>query len=225
MLDEAAVRAASAQYPLPAGFKPSYGTAGFRCASDLMASTTFRCGLLVAVRALATGRACGIMITASHNPECDNGVKLVDPSGEMLDAAWEAHATALARAEDDDALVAALAALSAAHPPAHQPAHRARVVIGRDTRPSGAALAAACAAGVQAMGLHVTDAGMVTTPELHYGVWVSETRDPPGDTDVRPHVRIKSVGQRVAQPAAAAWRRPRPPWQTRVRGTDGPGRH
>ena len=38
------------------------------------------------------------MITASHNPEGDNGVKLVDPKGEMLEQMWEAHATNLANA-------------------------------------------------------------------------------------------------------------------------------
>jgi len=38
----------------------------------------------------------GVMITASHNPECDNGVKLVDPAGEMLEASWEKHAAHLA---------------------------------------------------------------------------------------------------------------------------------
>ncbi len=41
----------------------------------------------------------GVMITASHNPEQDNGVKLVDPAGEMLEQSWEAVATELANAE------------------------------------------------------------------------------------------------------------------------------
>jgi len=36
------------------------------------------------------------MITASHNPEEDNGVKLIDSDGEMLEASWEVHATNLA---------------------------------------------------------------------------------------------------------------------------------
>lgn len=36
------------------------------------------------------------MITASHNPVGDNGLKLVDPMGEMLAATWEKHASVIA---------------------------------------------------------------------------------------------------------------------------------
>lgn len=38
----------------------------------------------------------GAIITASHNPEQDNGIKLIDPSGGMLDEGWESIVTELA---------------------------------------------------------------------------------------------------------------------------------
>ena len=43
----------------------------------------------MAARALKSGGNTGLVVTASHNPEADNGVKLVDPSGYMLEQAWE----------------------------------------------------------------------------------------------------------------------------------------
>lgn len=32
------------------------------------------------------------MVTASHNPESDNGIKIVDPNGGMLSQDWEVYA-------------------------------------------------------------------------------------------------------------------------------------
>lgn len=49
-------------------------------------------------RYCAVSAVIGIMITASHNPEEDNGVKLIDPHGEMLAQAWEEYATLIANA-------------------------------------------------------------------------------------------------------------------------------
>jgi hypothetical protein len=40
---EQAMAADSRAYPLPAGFRPAYGTAGFRAVADLLHSTMFRC--------------------------------------------------------------------------------------------------------------------------------------------------------------------------------------
>lgn len=48
-----------------------------------------RCGLLMAARSMAVGAATGLVVTASHNPAQDNGVKLVEPSGYMLQQSWE----------------------------------------------------------------------------------------------------------------------------------------
>lgn len=63
----------------------------------------YRMGLLATLRSRSkSGQAIGVMITASHNPEKDNGVKLVDPMGEMLEQNWEKLATNLVNVSDDE---------------------------------------------------------------------------------------------------------------------------
>ena len=52
----------------------------------------------MSARSRQLGQATGIVITASHNPVEDNGVKLVDPSGEMLSQRWEVNRLAHGRA-------------------------------------------------------------------------------------------------------------------------------
>src|SRR5581483_530157 len=50
------------------------------------------------------------------------------------------------------------------------------VAVGRDTRTSGTMLVSALAAGLQSQGLHVADAGEVTTPALQYAVKTARGR-------------------------------------------------
>lgn len=71
-------------------FRYRYGTSGFRGSNETLHSVMVRVGLLATLRSMTlSGQAIGIMVTASHNQQIDNGVKIIDPSGEMLDGCWE----------------------------------------------------------------------------------------------------------------------------------------
>jgi phosphoacetylglucosamine mutase len=100
----------------------------------------------------------------------------------MLEASWEAHASTLANASTTDDLVGAIVALvRSAKIDLSKPA---RVVYGRDTRPSGPALVASLRDGLAGIGAEARDAGIVTTPLLHYLVRTINTkgtRDAYGD--------------------------------------------
>ncbi|KAI3438187.1 hypothetical protein D9Q98_000624 [Chlorella vulgaris] len=178
---EQAVASSSRAYVLPPGFRPSYGTAGFRAVADLLHSTMFRCGILMAARALKTQQVTGICITASHNPAPDNGVKLVEPSGEMLCQDWESYANDLATAQTDAELAKRVMALLAAEGiPATGPA---LVMVAHDTRPSGPELAAAFADGVRCLGAQVQMCGLLTTPQLHWMVMSRNLGAPWAESD------------------------------------------
>jgi len=166
----------------PANRAYAYGTAGFRGRVDEGSESVFaRVGAVAWCRAVATGSAVGLCVTASHNPEHDNGVKLVDPDGGMLDAAWEPRAARVvnaATAQDALALIQQLydeavaqSAASASGSGSGSASATPLVLTARDTRShserlEGDALAA-CAAFPHA---RAQSLGVLTTPQLHYCV-------------------------------------------------------
>lgn len=169
---------ASKKHPIVEGHVFKYGTAGFRMKADLLEGVTFRVGLLAALRSRKlNAQAIGVMITASHNPAPDNGVKIVDPMGEMLEQDWEGLATALVNAPSHEQLVDAYYKIAEAQKiDLKSPA---KVIYGRDTRPSGHKLASALADALEATGSEHVDYKILTTPQLHYLVRATNTEGLP----------------------------------------------
>jgi phosphoacetylglucosamine mutase len=114
----------------------------------------------------------GAMITASHNTGPVNGIKMVDPKGEMLEAAWECVSTKLANYKDEDIPNQ----LDQIGEQFNIPEGDSQVVVGRDTRVSSPSLSRACLAGIAAAGVGSLDIGVVTTPQLHYMVVCINTK-------------------------------------------------
>ncbi|ODQ51585.1 Phosphoacetylglucosamine mutase [Saitoella complicata NRRL Y-17804] len=156
------------------GLLYGYGTAGFRLKAHLLTSVVFRVGLLAAVRLKKlNGQTIGVMITASHNPAEDNGVKLVDPQGEMLEGSWEAYATLLANAQTDNELVVTTTKTDMGV--------KANVIFAKDTRSSGPSFVAALQAGLTAMSSEYKDYDILTTSHLHYLVRCINTAGTPAE--------------------------------------------
>ena len=150
-------------YPIPIDesgntVKFSYGTAGFRYRHELIPPIMVRIAIFAAMRSSALdGEPVGIMITASHNPECDNGIKLSDSNGGMLPIKWETMATEFANS--DQCVLEA------------KPKTESMVVhIGRDTRSHSLHLSQLAIRSALAFGATVIDHGCITTPALHYYV-------------------------------------------------------
>ncbi|XP_066524593.1 phosphoacetylglucosamine mutase [Hoplias malabaricus] len=154
-------------HPKPKGLMLQYGTAGFRTTAKDLDHVMFRMGLLATLRSKKTKSTIGVMVTASHNPEEDNGVKLIDPMGEMVTPAWEGYATQLANAEQE-ALCTVLKDIIEKED--INMSETASVFIGRDTRPSSENLSQAVLDGISSLGGNSKDYGLVTTPQLHYMV-------------------------------------------------------
>ncbi|BAF21031.1 phosphoacetylglucosamine mutase [Oryza sativa Japonica Group] len=169
----AALLAAATLFPPPPdGARFSYGTAGFRAEGAAMGPAVCRAGVVAALRsAKLGGAAVGVVITASHNPVRDNGVKIVDADGGMLSQDWEPFADALANAPNPDALLQIVLQFAKDEDIKLGGSHSAQVLLARDTRPTGEYLLDVAVKGVNAViGAVAVDMGILTTPQLHWMV-------------------------------------------------------
>ena len=181
------------------GLPYSYGTSGFRGLAATLPSITVRMGVLAALRSLSTAGAAsapqsvGVMVTASHNEAPDNGVKLIDPSGEMMEPQWEQLATELANVAEQE--VAGFCKQLALRLRLELGGRPARVLVGRDTRDSSPSLCQLVVDGASALGAEVEDFGVVTTPQLH---WLVRERNAGRDATLDAYYRTLSSAFRTA---------------------------
>lgn len=157
----------------------AYGTAGFRqTADDDLKAVVVRTGIAAVLRSWQlSGQAMGVMITASHNDESYNGVKIADPHGGMLAPLGEQMAVYLANERDVNATWQFIVAQQDKQVYNNNNKNkvgntsvRAVVHVGRDTRVHSPQLAHLLVAMVTALGGTVVNHGICTTPMLHHAV-------------------------------------------------------
>jgi len=149
-----------------------YGTAGFRDKAVNLTYVMPRCGAVAVISSyLQDSRPVGLMVTASHNPAPDNGVKLVAKNGAVVKKDIEEIAVSLVNSSNFPQAVEEKCkeiGLSGYNDAALK---NCTVIIGYDTRESSEGFAIAVKEVVGAMGAKCVDLGLVTTPMLHFGVW------------------------------------------------------
>eukprot|EP00835_Amoeboradix_gromovi_P005118 NODE_452_length_8270_cov_0.487823.p3 type:complete len:383 gc:universal NODE_452_length_8270_cov_0.487823:2135-987(-) len=139
-----------------------YGTAGFRDNHTKLDYIVYAVGRLAALRSMQLQKAVGIMLTASHNPADDNGVKVVDPSGHMLETKWEQYATEMVNLDMSETITKIVKAENISI------SNRPTVIVGRDTRDSGTRLMNHIHNALKHANANIYDMNLVTTPQLHW---------------------------------------------------------
>ena len=144
----------------------TYGTAGFRYPAQIILGIAYNIGQSCAVLSHQQQKPIGIMITASHNPYTDNGVKLMYYDGSML-------------SPDDEMFMVE----SVQHKITYKSLMRkSTIIIGMDTRETSEEIKQLIIRGIHAVDQEPTivDLGLVTTPELHHETYRhSYPRTPP----------------------------------------------
>ncbi|CAK5023965.1 unnamed protein product [Meloidogyne enterolobii] len=96
-----------------------------------------------------------MMITASHNPGCDNGLKLVDPSGRMLAMECEEELTKIANGTEEEFEKFKNEEIQQIKNNEEKDNPTPIIVIATDTRPSSAILYEEAVKGIKLLGISV----------------------------------------------------------------------
>lgn len=143
-----------------------YGTSGFRFHHTIMKSIAKRIGEAVAILSIKNNIYYGIMITASHNPAEDNGVKLINNYGEMISSNDELFMTNYVNNSTSNEDVEQLQNIQTITP---------EIYIGYDSRESSPELCNIIIQGIQTIDNKsiIHNIEHITTPGMHYELYKS----------------------------------------------------
>ncbi|KAM3174642.1 hypothetical protein ACTXT7_010135 [Hymenolepis weldensis] len=161
--------------------KLTYGTSGYRCRADLLVGVAARIGAYACLHSIHHGgKAVGVMITASHNPPQDNGLKLIDTDGGMFPPDLERSIIEFVQLQGYQ-----LESFLLTYFPnsTYNASIVPQVYIGWDSRISSVSLSQEVAKGATALGGKYIDFGLVTSPQLHFMVYIQDQNHVPNSID------------------------------------------
>lgn len=157
--------------------KPSkemhYGTSGYRDTFGLDLKNAIRRTTMAAiVRMVETDKSIGIMITASHNPVNDNGIKLIDHNGESIPSEYEEicdeFVNCMNLEETFDKILLKICKLKNKKEINKKIGKNSKILLGRDTRPSSPELAHSVIDLLNFLEISYFYHHIVSTQELHF---------------------------------------------------------
>lgn len=134
-----------------------YGTSGFRDDAKKIINISFKIGEIMAHLSKSKNENFGIMITASHNKYIDNGVKIVDRKGNMINKDYEIILEKYINNEFE------IIKINDYFSPK-------KIFIGYDTRESYFEIQNQIVKGIRSVtdNVKIVDLGFVTTPQHHF---------------------------------------------------------
>ena len=151
----------------------NYGTAGFRNTyGDLLKGIIFRMGILASLRSIVLNKSIGIMITASHNHYMDNGIKMIDYNGEILDSKWEEYANILVNIKTYDEFIGKINKMIP-----KKSNSQPEVLIGMDNRQHSYELSSIACIGALCLSSIIININELTTPIIHYLVFIKNYKN------------------------------------------------
>jgi len=133
-----------------------YGTSGFRYKSKILIGIANKIGKYLAYYGSNQNKFIGIIITASHNPSCDNGVKIINSNGFLLMNDEEKECTDFINNKLEDPLILGK--------------YIPKILIANDTRRSGALIKRLVIGGIKSIidNAIIEDLDYLSTPQMHY---------------------------------------------------------